>query len=167
MNKKSRSTRTCMILACLASFGIMSSGCVEKYTDEQYVDKTECVVDESGNLSCEVQYTTKAFVVRVDPSIERGSSSDPLPFLAPKWKEFQKTPAKLETTAYCPTGSRIVSLAASDPKREPGMDIGIAAYAVDVHGNFNPHFNGKVSVKSVPGELNVQTVGFKNGLLGK
>lgn len=166
MNKKLRFTRTCMILAGLASLSMMASGCVEKYTDDQYYELV-CADNGSGEITCDKQYTTKAFVIRIDPTIERGSASDPLPFLAPKWKRFDKNAKVLEPTAFCPTGSHIVPLAASDPLREPGMEIGIAAYAVDVHGNFNPNFNGEVAVKSVPGELNVQTLRFKNGLLGK
>ena len=165
MHKKIRFTRTCMIVASLASFGILASGCVEEIRDHQYDDTRVCQLDSAGELLCEAHVYTKAFVVRVDPSVDRGTANDPLPFYAPKWKKYDAKASQLEKTAFCPTGSKVVPLSASEG-HEKGKEIGIAAYAVDVHGNFNKDFNGTVTLKSVPGELNVQTVTFKNGLLG-
>ncbi len=154
MSKKMKFTRTCMILAGLAVSGLLATGCVEEKVDHQY-DKA-CHVGDDGNPVCAP--FTKAFVVRVDPSVERGSQAEPLPFQAPRWKQYiWKDESKT-------TVDKVQWL--NESERESGLKIGLAAYAVDVHGKFNPSFNGTVRIKSIPGELNVQEVTFKNGLLG-
>ncbi len=147
--KKINLMRTCLLLAGLSAGCFSATGCVEETTDHQYDDV--CEIGPDGNLQCST--FTKAFVVKVSvPQEKRGSVYAPLPFAAPAWYKFNAS-----TKENVDLGN----------DREPGYKIGIAAYAVDVNGNFNPSFNGTVTIKSVPGELNVQTVTFVNGILGK
>ena len=144
--KKFNLMRTCMLLAGLSACGILASGCVEETTDHQYDDV--CSYGADGTLNCNTTYT-KAFRVFVSAT-DMGSKDAPIKFAAPKWKDYN---------AYTKT------IVDASPK-EDGFKIGIAAYAVDVHGNFNPDFNGTVTLKSVPGELDTTQVTFQNGLLG-
>jgi hypothetical protein len=49
---------------------------------------------------------------------------------------------------------------------ETSYTVQFGAYAVDVEGNFLPNYNDTVSISTVPGKLNVDTVTFVNGVIG-
>ncbi len=147
--KKFKSMRTCMVLASIAALGLGATACVDERVDDQY-----CTLGEDGSFDCEGDLFVKSIVVKTEPvSGDRGSLNSPLPFVAPRWKEWK---SKTECQG-----------AASD--REPGYKIKVAAYAVNVHGKYNPNFafTGNIAIKAVPGELNVTTVPIKNGLIGE
>lgn len=52
------------------------------------------------------------------------------------------------------------------PAGETCFNISLAAYAVDIEGNFLPNYNGTVSISSEPGKLDIDSVTFVNGMVG-
>ncbi len=100
-------------------------------------------------LSCVEKETTHiegvhAYIVKASPLVgDYGSAANPLEF-----------PTAFETNGACPAGEKC-------------YNVSVGAYAVDVEGNFLPDYNEIVPISTVPGKLSVDTVEFKNGVVGQ